>query len=301
MTLKVSPDYETKTSYSITLKTSDDATIPKSYLEDFTISVSDVNESPIFLSSSGTGSIAENADASTVIYTASASDPDTTDSIVYSISGGDDASLVQIDKTTGKVTLRDTADKETNPSIDFIVKAADSSDTSLFSTQSVSITVTEKNELPSASNNIITLEENVTKTFSSSDFGFSDPDGDNLAKVKIISIHESDEGQLKLNGSVVAAGQEVLVADLSSLTYTPGKDEIGDAYARISFKVHDGNNYSESAQHIYINVEETAQTSSSALALKASAGSSGQSYRLLGESSGSDNIDNNASFWLGKV
>ena len=95
-----------------------------------------MNEAPTFSVSSATGFVAENADASTVIFASSASDPDTAKSIVYSITGGDDASLVQIDSSTGEVVLREPADRETNPAIDFIVTATDASNSALASTQS---------------------------------------------------------------------------------------------------------------------------------------------------------------------
>ena len=199
-----------------------------------------MNEAPSFSVSSATGSVAENADASTVIFTASASDPDTSKSIVYSITGGDDASLVQIDSSTGEVVLREPADLETNPHIDFIVTATDASNSALAATQSVRVTVSEANELPTAINKSLTITENTTKTFASADFGMNDPEGDSLTKIKIVAIHESAAGQLKLAGSVVSEGDEIAASNLSSLTYTPGNDEIGDAYARISFKVHDG-------------------------------------------------------------
>ena len=57
-------------------------------------------------------------------------------------------------------------------------------------------------------------------------------------------------------------GQEILPTSLAHFL-TPGTNEVGDAYARISYKVHDGSNYSESSNHIFINVEEENLTSSS--------------------------------------
>lgn len=71
---------------------------------------------------------------------------------------------------------------------------------------------------------------NITKTgtgfapipFTVIDFTskYTDPDGDPLVKVKIVSLPPN--GVLKLNGVPVIANQEILVADLSKLTFEPG-------------------------------------------------------------------------------
>ena len=55
--------------------------------------------------------------------------------------------------------------------------------------------------------------------------------------------------------------------------------------------MHDGTNYSESSNHIFINVEEENLTSSSSKALTASQYSSGMSY-VLGQATGIAEIDN---------
>ena len=59
--------------------------------------------------------------------------------------------------------------------------------------------------------------------FSASDFGFSDIDpGDSFQSVCIVTVPSS--GTLALNGVAVTAGQEILVADIADLTYTPAAD-----------------------------------------------------------------------------
>ena len=210
---------ESKPSYSISILSTDEG--GKTFSKSFTITVTDINEAPSFSESSATGSIAENSDASTVIFTASASDPDANKSIVYSITGGEDASLVQIDSSTGEVVLREPADRETNSTIDFIVTAADASNASLAAKQEVSIIVSETNERPKAINKSLMIAENTTKTFSSDDFALSDFEGDSLEKIKIVAIHESANGKLKLGEIVVSEGDVIAASELSSLTYTP--------------------------------------------------------------------------------
>ncbi|MBA1145419.1 cadherin repeat domain-containing protein, partial [Mesorhizobium neociceri] len=68
-------NFEDDTSHTITVLASDGDGPTSS--QTFTINVTDVNEAPT-VTSGATASVAENAPASTVVYTATATDPDTT-------------------------------------------------------------------------------------------------------------------------------------------------------------------------------------------------------------------------------
>src|SRR5262249_13745467 len=98
--------------------------------------------------SAASASEAENTLASAVVYTATATDPDTVGTIVYSLTG-DDAGLFNIDGASGAVTFKVSPDFEapsdTNADnvYDIIVHANDGvHDT----TQAVAITVTNVND-----------------------------------------------------------------------------------------------------------------------------------------------------------
>ena len=174
ITLTRSPDFEVKSSYDISIRSSDDAAIPKSFSKSFSIAVNDVNEAPVFDVSNATSTVAENAAQGTTIFTASATDPDSIKSIVYSISGGAHADLVQIDGETGAVTVIDSPNIDSNPLYEFVVTASDSDDSNLSSSQSVTVLVTEASALPTSQNKTIGLTENSTKYFAASDFAFFD-------------------------------------------------------------------------------------------------------------------------------
>ena len=62
---------------------------------------------------------------------------------------------------------------------------------------------------------------NITKTFASSDFAFTDADtsDSSLSAIKIVTLPSS--GTLTLSGSAVSADDEIAVASISSLVYTP--------------------------------------------------------------------------------
>ena len=80
----VSLDYETKNSYSIRLNVNDGA---NDYAKSFTITITDVNESPTDLALSST-SIAENSATGTEVGTLSNTDPDSGDTFTYSLVSG---------------------------------------------------------------------------------------------------------------------------------------------------------------------------------------------------------------------
>ncbi|MFN6337545.1 MAG: tandem-95 repeat protein, partial [Cyanobacteriota bacterium] len=100
------------------------------------------------------------------------------------------------------------------------------------------------NDAPAGSDDIITLLENTPYTFSAGSFGFTDPidapsaSGANaLASVILTTLPA--KGQLLLGGVAAVAGQEINLASLGSLTYTPESNSVGNGYATFTFQVRD--------------------------------------------------------------
>jgi putative Ig domain-containing protein/cadherin-like protein/peptidase M10/serralysin-like protein len=95
-------------------------------------------------------------------------------------------------------------------------------------------------DAPSGADKTVTTNEDTDYVFTVADFGFSDPaDGDNLLAVIITAL--PGPGSLELNGVAVTAGQSISATDIAGglLTYTPGLNATGDAYASLSFQVQD--------------------------------------------------------------
>ena len=92
--------YENKNSYSFNIVATDDGAGALTGTKAVTITINDLNDPPV-ISSGSTGTIAENAATSTVVYDAAASDPDTGDTINFSISGTN-AALFTIDSDDGE-------------------------------------------------------------------------------------------------------------------------------------------------------------------------------------------------------
>ena len=102
-----------------------------------TINVGWVNQAPT-ITSSTSATVAEGISISTVVYTASATDPDP-DTITFSLSGADAAAFT-VNGATGAVTFNASPDFETKSSYSFNVVASDGTTTT---GQAVMLTVTD--------------------------------------------------------------------------------------------------------------------------------------------------------------
>ena len=142
ITFKASPNYEAKNSYSLTLTASDGSGATAN--QALTVTVTDANDSPVFSSATATDSVAENAATSTQIFDAAPTDEDSGDTLTYTVSGTD-ADLVNINSSTGVVTLKSSANFETKTSYSFNVLASDGTSSA---TQAVTVSVTNVNEPP---------------------------------------------------------------------------------------------------------------------------------------------------------
>jgi hypothetical protein len=111
-------------------------------------------------------------------------------------------------------------------------------DTLVINTQ---VTVTGVNDEPSGADNGNTTVDNVNLVFSAADFstGFTDPDHNNFAGVKITTLPST--GTIKLNGSAILAGADVTLAQLNAgnLTYTPPGVGSGGTSPTFTFQVRD--------------------------------------------------------------
>ena len=126
VTLLAVANFEAKTSYLFTIIASDGLNATEQAV---TVNVIDTNDSAPVITSATTGTVAENAATSTVIYTVTRTDADVTAAfrnVSYSIKPlVGDAARVTIHPATGAVTLLAPADFETKTSYLFTVVASD--------------------------------------------------------------------------------------------------------------------------------------------------------------------------------
>ena len=119
VTLASSLDYETATSYDITLTATDGDNIVS---ETLTINVGDINEAPTVSATLAASSFAEDVSTGTTVATSSASDPESS-TITYSLSGtGSDNFSVD---ANGNVTVASSLDYETTTSYSLTITASD--------------------------------------------------------------------------------------------------------------------------------------------------------------------------------
>jgi VCBS repeat-containing protein len=166
VTFTTAPNFEApvdggaNNTYVITVRASDGvntSTLP------VTITVTNVNEAPVF-NSSGAVSFAENATG--VVYQALVSDPDASAALTYSL-GGADLALFDINTTTGAVTFKAAPNFEApvggDNVYDIIVNASDGLVTTA---KAVVVTVTDVNEAPVFSSaSTASVAENSTAVF----------------------------------------------------------------------------------------------------------------------------------------
>nr|MBZ4203094.1 VCBS domain-containing protein [Methylovulum sp.] len=150
VTLNVSPDYESQTSYQFSITVADNGEIPLTSSQDLTVTVTNTNEAPTLTTE--LISFAENAlSEGAVVVTSTAIDPDNNSVLTYSLTGND-AALFTIDSNTGTVVFSAIANYEVQANYDFNVVVTDNALAGegevLLASQAISLAVLDVNEAP---------------------------------------------------------------------------------------------------------------------------------------------------------
>ena len=134
-------DYESVGSYSLNISVSDGST---TVTEALSVTVKDTNDSPAFISAPYTVTVPEN-NVSATVYTLSATDTDSSDTLEYFLSGvgSGDFSILS---STGLVSLSSALDYERKSSYVFSVIVRDGNGG--HATSSLTVTVSDENDSP---------------------------------------------------------------------------------------------------------------------------------------------------------
>ncbi len=205
--IKISPDFETKSSYSIRVQTTDSAR--NSYSETLTINVNDVAESPTDLELSNS-SINENSAEGAVVGTFSTTDPDSGDSFTYQLVSGAGVNDNDAFTIEGNSLLTNSSlDFETKSSYSIRVQTTDSTNNSYSETLTINVNDVAESptdlELSNSSINENSAEGAVVGTFST-----TDPDsGDSFTYQLVSGVGGDDndaftieENRLLINSSL---------------------------------------------------------------------------------------------------
>ncbi len=104
------------------------------------------------------------------------------------------------------------------------------------------ITITDVNDAPSGADKTVTILEDGSYTFLSTDFGFTDlNDSPANGFLEVVITTVPGAGTLSLDGVGVTEGQSILVSDinLNKLVFTPASNGFGSPYATFTFQVRD--------------------------------------------------------------
>ncbi len=195
-------DFETKSSYSIRIRTADSGSPTLSFVRTFTIQVTDVNEAPTALSLSS-ASLIENNTNPTVVGTLSANDPDAGTSFTYSLvagAGSTDNGLFSL--AGNQLSFNAIADFETKPSYSIRARVTDNGSPGLTFETTFTIVVADVNEAPTAlSLSNATVPENNANPTVVGTLSANDPDaGTSFSYTLITGAGSTDNGLFSVNG-----------------------------------------------------------------------------------------------------
>ena len=140
-------DYETTTSYSVTVSVRDGGSPANTASVEVRVTVTDINENaPVFSNQISSINVAESASVGTLVATITATDADSQDTISYNISPA--SPKFTIDSGTGKITVKSTLDHETTSSYTLVINATDSGtvDAQKHATHTLTVSVTNSND-----------------------------------------------------------------------------------------------------------------------------------------------------------
>ncbi len=177
---RASLNHEIKDEYEVMVTVSDGSTTDTIMV---TISVTDVNESPVFVNDSITRSVAENTAANTNIGSAiTATDPDG-NNLTYTL-GGTDATSFNIDEDTGQLKTKAALDYETKRVYSVTITAKDEDNLSESINVTINITDVDENRAPVFTEGDSTARSVAENTGSGVNIGTpvsaTDADGDTL-------------------------------------------------------------------------------------------------------------------------
>lgn len=166
--------------------------------------------------------------------------------------------FTQADVNSGLVTyVHDGSETPASDSFGFSVGDGEATVTG----QTFALTVTANNDAPEGQPSSITLNEDTPYTLLTTDFPFTDVEGNALVSVRITTVPGT--GTLANNGVTLAGGETISVADITAgkLIYTPAANANGNALVNFTFQVADnggtlngGNDLDGSPATMTINV-----------------------------------------------
>jgi hypothetical protein len=206
-------NFEMIPSFALVVKVQDNGTGTLSSQATVTVSLTNINEVPVI--NNQAFSIAENSSNGTNVGTVVASDPDAGQTLTYSILSGNTSGAFAINASTGVLTVANSSalNFETTPSFALIVKVQDNGTGTLSSQATVTVSLTNVNEVPVVNNQTFSIAENSSNGTNVGTVVASDPDAGQTLTYSILSGNTS--GAFAINASTGV----VTVANSSALNF----------------------------------------------------------------------------------
>ncbi len=216
-------NFESTTAFTLSVTVTDGGGL--SATQSVTVNVLNVNEAPSILNGQSFN-INENSANNTTVGTVLASDPDSNDTVTFSITGGNTGNTFSINPNSGLIRVANSSalNFETTTSFDLQITATDAG--SLTSSKTVTINVDNVNEGPSISNGggAATYNKKINRTTPISAFS-------------LVTVGDADVpqnlggGTLTLSVNVVANSKGTKLFDTFNI---PGISSIGSGSPQIS-------------------------------------------------------------------
>ncbi len=200
-----------------------------------TVQVDAVNDVPTFVTG-GAGSIwqIDVAEGEADVVDLEAVDADLpSDTLTYSIVGGNDFDKFDIDPSTGVLTLITSPDFE-NPNDfgldnDYFVLVQVSDGNGGIDTQTIRVNILDQNDLAVATGGSTNATEDVQHVIPISAFNFTDADGDSLQSITVSNLALSGGTLTHSGGTIeVSNGMTISAAEMSDLTFLPTANSFGN-------------------------------------------------------------------------
>ncbi|QLE59832.1 putative Ig domain-containing protein [Nostoc sp. TCL26-01] len=217
----------------------------------FGLVIANTNDAPTVENAITDQNATEDAPFSFIIPANTFSDVDAGDTLTYSVTvanGNPLPNWLSFEAITR--TFSGTPTNDDVATLNIKLTATDTAGTT--ATDTFALTVANINDAPTLSNISKAGNEDTVISFSVADFtsAFSDIDGDTLTKIQITSLPTN--GTLKLGSSNISLNQEITVASLGNLTFTPNANFNGSV--SFGWNGSDGTTYATTAATVNLAI-----------------------------------------------
>ena len=288
-------DFETNPVFNLTIKVTDNAAIPLSATATASVNLTDVNEIPVIANQAF--SIAENSTAGSSVGTVSASDPDNGQTLSFAILSGNTDDVFSMNANSGALNVNNAVllDFEATPVYTLTVEVTDNGAGSLSSQATVTVNVTDVNEVPVITNQAFSIAENTTTGSSVGTVSASDPDNGQTLSFAILSGNtgnvfsmNASSGALNVINSVLLDFETTPVYTLTVEVTDNGAGSLS-SQATVTVNVTDVNEVPVIANQAF-SIAENSTAGSSVGTVSASDPDNGQTLSFAILSGNTDNV-----------